>query len=456
MTENNSTTDETNPLVIADDTLDLSTDRTDQRVDLRPGGISNVYGLVGNLVIPHDVLIRNFIAGSGDDVVIGNTAENRLEGGAGDDMLYGGPGYDRLIGGEGDDLLQGGPGADNLNGGPGRDTATYADSPAGVTVHLHRVYARGGDAAGDTFDDIFTPAVIDEDGDIIYDIITTIENLTGSAFDDNLAGDPRDNVLAGGDGNDILDGRQDNDTLYGGEGDDLLQGGPGADKLNGGPGQDTATYADSPAGVTVRLHSLTASRGDAAGDTFEGLVSVSHMDADGITYTESLPDIENLTGSAFDDILAGDRRDNVVTGGDGDDILYGGPGGGDDRISGGQGDDVLYGGLGHDQLFGGAGNDTLYGGEGDDRLVGGAGNDLLIGGPGSDVYVFEPGDDNIVIGFTNGEDKLELSAFELVSLDDLTITAGDDGVTIDLAEIGGGTILLADVLILPDTGDFLV
>ena len=257
-----------------------------------------------------------------------NTAGKRLEGSAGDDMLHGGPGNDTLIGGEGDDLLQGGPGADNLNGGPGQDTATYVDSPAGVTVHLHRVYASGGDAAGDTFDDIFTPAVIDEDGDIIYDIITTIENLTGSAFDDNLAGDPRDNVLAGGDGNDILDGRQDNDTLYGG--------------------------------------------------------------------------------------------------------------------------------WGHDQLFGGAGNDTLYGGVGDDRLAGGAGNDLLIGGPGSDVYVFEPGDDDIVIGFTNGEDKLDLSAFELVSLDDLTITAGDYGVTIDLTDSGGGTVLLVDVLILPDTGDYLI
>ena len=375
----------------------------------------------------------------------GNTAGNRLEGSAGDDMLHGGPGNDTLYGGEGDDLLQGGPGADNLNGGPGQDTATYADSPAGVTVHLHRVYASGGDAAGDTFDDIFTPAVIDEDGDIIYDIITTIENLTGSAFDDNLAGDPRGNVLAGGDGNDILDGRQDNDTLYGGEGDDLLQGGPGADNLNGGPGQDTATYADSPAGVTVHLHRVYASGGDAAGDTFDDIFTPAVIDEDGDIIYDIITTIENLTGSAFDDNLAGDPRGNVLAGGDGNDIL-----------DGRQDNDTLYGGWGHDQLFGGAGNDTLYGGEGDDRLVGGAGNDLLIGGPGSDVYVFEPGDDDIVIGFTNGEDKLDLSAFELVSLDDLTITAGDYGVTIDLTDSGGGTVLLVDVLILPDTGDYLI
>ena len=56
------------------DTLDLRTDTTDQRVDLRPEGISDVYGLVGNLIIARDTLIENFVAGSGNDIVIGNEA----------------------------------------------------------------------------------------------------------------------------------------------------------------------------------------------------------------------------------------------------------------------------------------------------------------------------------------------------------------------------------------------
>ena len=68
------------------DTLDLRTDRDDQRIDLRPEGISDVYGLIGNLVIARDVLIENVVAGHGNDVVIGNTAVNRLEGRAGDDV----------------------------------------------------------------------------------------------------------------------------------------------------------------------------------------------------------------------------------------------------------------------------------------------------------------------------------------------------------------------------------
>ena len=412
-----------------------------------------------------------------------NTAGNRLEGSAGDDMLHGGPGNDTLIGGEGDDLLQGGPGADNLNGGPGQDTATYVDSPAGVTVRLDDLHASRGDAEGDTFEGLVSVNFTNNAG-ITYTVsLPDIENLTGSAFDDILAGDLRVNVLAGGDGNDFLDGGSGIDTLHGGEGDDFLWGGPGADSLYGGGGQDTAAYWTSLEGVIVRLHSLHASGGDADGDIFAGLVSVSYTDADGITHTESLPDIENLEGSGYDDILAGDRRDNVLDGGPGDDIVYGGPGGGDDLIYGGPGDDTMYGGLGDDQLFGGLGNDSLYGGAGEDRLAGGVGNDLLIGGPGADVYVFEPRDDDIftihtpredkqetgrvsrtfnesgddiVTGFTHGEDKIDLSAFELKSLDDLTITVSDAGVTIDLTEFDGGTILLADVQIVPDTGDFLV
>ena len=39
----------------------------------------------------------------------------------------------------------------------------------------------------------------------------------------------------------------------------------------------------------------------------------------GNAQTESLPDVEHLTGSNHDDILAGDRHDNVIDGGTGND-----------------------------------------------------------------------------------------------------------------------------------------
>ena len=360
------------------DTLDLRTDRDDQRIDLRPEGISDVYGLTGNLVIARDVLIENAIAGHGNDMVIGNDAVNRLEGRAGDDVL------------------EGGAGADTLDGGAGNDAAAYTDSDAGVTVRLLTGAGDRGHAEGDT--------------------LISIEDITGSAHSDALGGDTGPNRLDGGPGN---------DGLWGSSGDDTLIGGPGDDRFYGGSGRDTADYTDSPAGVTVRLHSLAAAGGDAEGDTFASLVDIAYTDADGVAQTESLPDVENLTGSAYNDVLAGDRRDNVLDGGPGDDTLYGGPGGGDDV------------------LVGNGGDDRLFGGQGNDRLDGGTGNDRLAGGPGADVFVFALGNGaDAITDFANGQDRIDLTAFDLTGYDDLTVTSSTDGVTIDLSAYDGGTVLL--------------
>ena len=204
------------------DTLDLRTDTADQRVDLHPEGISDVYGLVGNLVIARDTVIENYIAGAGDDVVTGNSAANSLEGRNGNDVLHG------L---EGDDKLYGGAGADMLNGGPGEDYAYYLDSAVGVLVRLHNAQAvKYGDAEGDTLIDI--------------------EHLVGSEHNDILAGDGEDNILEGRNGDDVLYGGpaggddrmyggSGDDRIFGGKGNDILTGGEGNDYLKGGPGEDT-------------------------------------------------------------------------------------------------------------------------------------------------------------------------------------------------------------------------
>ena len=317
-------------------------------------------------------------------------------------------------------------------------------------MRLHSLAAKGGDAEGDTFPYLVDVTYTDADGVEQTDSLPDVENLIGSAHDDILAGDRRDNVIDGGAGNDTLyggpgggddemSGGPGNDRLFGGQGDDTLVGGPGADRFYGGHGQDLVSYTGSPEGVTVRLHTLAAAGGDAQGDTFESLVDVAYTDADGVTQTDTLPDVERLTGSAHDDILAGDRRDNVIDGGAGNDTLYGGPGGGDDEMSGGPG---------NDRLFGGQGNDTLIGGPGDDRLA---------GGPGNDVFVFGPGDGaDTVTDFSAGADKVDLTAFGIESVKDITMTTGDDGVTVDLGDIDGGTILLAGLTTLPDTGEFLL
>ena len=94
--------------------MDLRTDTDDQRVYLRPEGISDVYGLIGNVIISRDTWIENVVAGSGDDFIAGNAIANDLDGREGNDRIWGSGG---------DDILEGGAGADRLDGDAGSDWA---------------------------------------------------------------------------------------------------------------------------------------------------------------------------------------------------------------------------------------------------------------------------------------------------------------------------------------------
>ena len=378
------------------DTLDLGTDNTDQRIDLRPEGISDVFGLIGNLCIARGTVIENCIGGSGNDSVTGNAADNRL---------YGRAGADTLLGGAGDDRLNGGAGADRLEGGEGLDLLDCSGN-ASIRLNLATQVVSGGHATGDSF--------------------SGIEGAIGSARSDTFIGDRNDNVFWG---------RSGNDRLVGGAGNDRLNGGRGADTLSGGAGRDVLDYSGSRAGVTVSLIGRTASRGDATGDSFSG--------------------IEDVRGSAAADRITGSRGANELWGGGGGDTLRGDAGndslwgeGGDDRIDGGLGHDLIVGGPGADTLAGGVGRDTLdyedsrwrvivdlstgstegghakgdsvsgfeavIGSTHDDRLTGNASANLLSGGPGNDSLRGERGNDTLLGASGNdtlrgdkGRDRLE-------------------------------------------------
>ena len=148
-------------------------------------------------------------------------------------------------------------------------------------------------------------------------------------------------------------------------------------------GEDTASYAGSMMGVTVRLHASQAMGGDAEGDTWGDIVTVEYsvpaeeQGDPAVVMEETVPDIVHLIGSNMADILAGDSRENHIWGRGGDDKIYGGPGGGDDKLYGEGGNDMLFGGRGADTLSGGMGDDTLNGGAGGDTFIGGAGSDML-------------------------------------------------------------------------------
>ena len=336
----------------------------------------------------------------------GSYYDDILVGAHGDNNLQGSHGNDELDGREGDDLLSGGAGADMLRGGDGLDWANYFSSDAGVEVRLHDGTARGGDAEGDTFAGVQIIEFLDADGETREVEVPDIENLYGSGYDDILVGAHGNNRLYGLSGNDELDGR---------EGDDLLAGGPGADVLRGGPGSDRVDYLDSDAGVEVRLHDGTARGGDAEGDTFAGRKTIEYLDADGETREVEVPDIENLTGSDYNDILVGAHGNN--------------------RLSGGPGNDELDGGMGSDTLEGGPGNDLLRGGQDNDKLDGGEGDDTFFFAPG--------GGDDTVLDFGMGEDKVDLTAFEdIQSIEDLDMEQQESNLVIDLSGLGGGTITL--------------
>ena len=360
---------------------------------------------------PNDVPVVEYA--SGNDKLTGTDNNDELLGLSGDDTLYGLGGDDELNGGADDDLLVGGPGADELKGGTGTDTIDYSYSPMGVTINLTTGTARGGDADGDTIVDM---------GD------DEVENVRGSMYDDVLTGNSRENSLWGLGGNDELDGGRRDDMLYGGAGDDMLDGGDGDDVLEGGYGADmltggddsnsgsnggggglddmdnvlgdTASYAGSVMGVTVRLHSGHAMGGDAKGDTWNLSETVKYTDGDEEMAEATVADIENLTGTAHADILAGDLRDNLIMGGGGDDKIYGGPNPADADKEGDSGltnADTLHGGGGNDMIFGGVGDDTLRGDAGDDMLVGGPGADDFYGGAGSDL-IYADTMDNMIVG----------------------------------------------------------
>ena len=255
----------------------------------------------------------------------GSRYNDMLTGDGDPNVIKGGGGHDVISGGGGADELEGGAGRDRLEGAAG-DFLSYAGSGSRVTVDLSDtddVTLNATDAAlfGVTADPATVSGVIKvSGGDASGDIATGFDHVIGGRSGDTLTGNDQANelrgmggndALTGGAGADMLKGGDGNDTLKGDDGDDMLDGGPGADKLDGGgtlqlSGTDIATYASAEAGVTVDLSGGNSGRGDAAGDSFDG--------------------IEQYVGSYHADIfIAGDDPDHITGG-----PATGGPGGNGD------------------------------------------------------------------------------------------------------------------------------
>ncbi|HWW12161.1 MAG TPA: calcium-binding protein, partial [Brevundimonas sp.] len=185
-------------------------------------------------------------------------------------------------------------------------------------------------------------------------LVTAGQLFNGAGGNDVFNGTAGDDVMQSQGGNDILNGGDGDDDLQGGSGIDILAGGAGDDRLDGGqggegqatyvngqylPGGDVADYRSATRGVTVDLRVVGPQ------DTGQGM--------------DRLEWIEDVYGSAFDDVLTGSRYES--------NLLMGF--GGNDRLDGDFSNDVLVGGDGDDILTGGFGEDQLDGGEGLDKAV---------------------------------------------------------------------------------------
>ena len=462
------------------------------------GSGRDIMGAEGDFAVLH---------GEGDNDVLsgGWTIGTYLYGGDGDDRIttgllggyaFGGDGDDWLGASDYDAVLQGGAGNDDMYGiRSAMVTADYSDAAGYVTVDLRIQDWQDTHSSGS-------------------DRLSSIGNLTGSAYGDVLTGDGFRNVLSGGLGADRLNGDGGSDWLIGGEGGDTLNGGDGGDvlvgeagddHLDGGSGADTAVFAGPRSLYTITLAGgVTTVSGPEGTDR---LTNVERLHfADGVYAPNGATPAGAVTGTAQADALTGSQGDDILFGGAGDDVIT--PGGGFDTVHGGDGIDTVvlpyhsgeyrithFGGVTtivsgwqtltlsgverlqfdtrtiilapnggdyitdtgtHDFLIGLSLNDLLVATQGNDRLEGRAGDDHLQGGNGEDALYGGTGDD-ILDGGSGGDLIDGGEGWDTLLLsgsrDDYSILQSGDGYIVKGLD-GSDRVSGVEILRFADGGEF--
>jgi Ca2+-binding RTX toxin-like protein len=227
-------------------------------------------------------------------------------GAGGPDDLQGWGGDDTLKGQDGNDTLHANSGADVLDGGANTDSLSYAG--VGQSVYVYQDGQANDGMLGEN------------------DNVTSIENLTGSQYNDDLQGTQGDDVIDGNGGGDKIDAFFGDDTIYGGDGPDNIIGGPGmpadwrqhgctkfdTDTVWGGEGSDTIDYSSRDDNLTIALdgsqksggfmenddlHQMENANGGSGNDTIYGNAALTRSVAapaatDGRTPGQRLPERE--------------------------------------------------------------------------------------------------------------------------------------------------------------------
>ncbi|NKL52921.1 M10 family metallopeptidase, partial [Rhizobium leguminosarum] len=386
------------------DTYDLSAYTTGLKIDLRAGGHSvfsqgqladlgggpnNGYarGNIFNALLYHGnvaSLIENVQAGSGNDSIIGNEADNTLWGNAGNDSLSGGAGNDTLIGGTGND--------------------TY------IVDDLADVVTEGVNEGTDLIRTVLSSFALTN--------IANVENLTFTgtgAF--TGTGNSLANTITGGAGNDTLDGGAGNDTLIGGAGNDIYVVDAGVDFVveSANKGTDTVRTALSSYILSNNVENLIYTGSASFTGTGNALANT-------------------ITGGAGNDVLDGGAGADTLIGGTGDDTYVVDNAGDSVVENAAAGTDTVHTTLANYTLganienltnigtavFTGAGNslaNTIRGAAGADTLDGKAGADILIGGAGNDTYIVDLAD-VVTEGLNEGTDLIRtvLSSYALTNI----------------------------------------
>ena len=404
-------------------------------VNLVAGTAVFANGEIDQLINIEDVTFQN-----GDNIFIGNNANNNIRINDGNDSIFSGAGDDTVV-------IQSGGGTDILNGESGIDTLQTTTSLGDATINL---------LAG-TFSS--------SDGSQAN--IFGFENVTTGNGDDLIIGSDVSNTISANDGD---------DQVFAGDGDDLIidENRGGNDLYDGGAGSDTVDYSDLGLGDSNGLSI----------DLVSGVV-INSSDNE----QDTLLNVENIIGGFQDDFISGNSEDNTLDGSLGDDVIFGLDGDdtlignvGADSLQGGDGDDTIiidgddvwysgdegidtliyiarngfvpvtnfnyaldqggfenaefgagndtiYGGASDNSISGGAGNDTLFGFGGDDTLIGGAGADSLQGGDGNDRIVFDEND-----SWWSGDAGIDTAVY----VGDSNITYALDQGGFENAEFGDG------------------
>ncbi len=367
-------------------------------------------------------------------------------GSAGNDSITGGSRSAFIVSSNLFEQFDGGLGNDTIDGGSGTDRVSYAGANGSVTVTLGEGFMAGmaTGAAGN-------------------DVLINIEQIRGSNFNDVLTGNSGNNAFEGRGGNDMIHGgagfdtirfdqsasavqvmfsndvageggaydggfagigggvdmftgiesvrgSEFNDSMQGGIGNETFEGMAGDDFIDGGAGSDTISYASSLSGVGVALF------GGSGG-------GIDHWGG-----TDSFYNIENVTGSHFDDYLAGDGGNNLLQGQGGNDTLTGGLG--NDTINGGFGFDTAHFSgdiLSYTITDNGGGNFTVAGADGTDTVSGVEQFTFDVGGPqlNAITYYWSQLPDGAAFDFDPTVDFLVFDAG--LSATDIDFTPIEDG-----------------------------